>query len=1087
MKKYQLILLLILICIPFLASAQLKLENDYEGLDPAGSTTDLFVYFVKMAITFGVIIAVLAIMYSGINMIMAQGEMAKIILAKQRIFSVFIGLLILLGVYVISITINPDFVIIKMSDLQKIGDDIADIITGKDKDSNKIQFEEIPLGSIVESILAANSSKRIEGADDITEELCYAYDENGDTIDRNGDGKITPEEDTLRGVDMFYCMDELNQAIIKKVKALNAGYLCKGENIDGPMRTILKLIQSKDTNGNYNCRCSRCSNWQKLFFPSIPYACQTIQTYCTSCDSEGVCEEIEIDACDSNCTCCGTAYYNPDSGCQNIDNDHDPCVKEVRDQIDCARNEIKIRVDGKSYDDLPPGAKADVCAFTAFWEDPATDKEKFLTLELAKKRMESFENYYNNHLKDLNLAVNKMRDPYGERLSMVEFQTLKGRADQKEEVLSSPFTGIHGYVYDPVKYCREYNCTNTNENDICISGIRDDLTDILYEKEKEIDEFYNVPDFRDRRICKIDDEENKEKYAYSGDGATFYYKEGFKYEESYKKETLRMVTDIGEKGYMESLIPLGELVNDARNFTEKLLEFTGMVKEEVNNVETKAMEFASLPENCNCSLNCNTHPTSGGIASCNVTGPGSCPNNYCDNCSTCEGNKQGKCICCEECETITVPDSAFYYCMYSGLVTGGYTASRNAYFAFQGGINDYCPLGEVKNFNYTYPMTYENIINNEYEANYQTCYTGSSFLRIGFYSSWCSSSYSCACPGDIIPMTGYFKSKPYFYNKPEVDTPNWPFTLASCRYEGSKTIVTVAPSKTISYVACEGEEAGRLTEADKDLIEDANGGDLIWIEGEDAVDVTSFGWYGCCEMYTNTYYSSISDVVTFPSGFTGWCAVENGIHKVRFAKTGAATNSLSERGKLAKADYYVCPVNELKNKQCNIFKYSSIYDLEPYPEDLISNIDCTDPLSTGIGHLQKIDLLAKRIQNYGNGRNLKEKDPDRWTSLDILNLARKKLDQCITGYSLPLKEGAKSYTLLSCEEGIDTLSFGSAIIYPTFPYPPSDEMWNCQPYNSQKYLTEEQRTACLNNKQHPVCADAVYNLLDDYYCLQREQ
>jgi hypothetical protein len=181
MKKYQLILLLILICIPFLASAQLKLENDYEGLDPAGSTTDLFVYFVKMAITFGVIIAVLAIMYSGINMIMAQGEMAKIILAKQRIFSVFIGLLILLGVYVISITINPDFVIIKMSDLQKIGDDIADIITGKDKDSNKIQFEEIPLGSIVESILAANSSKRIEGADDITEELCYAYDENGDT------------------------------------------------------------------------------------------------------------------------------------------------------------------------------------------------------------------------------------------------------------------------------------------------------------------------------------------------------------------------------------------------------------------------------------------------------------------------------------------------------------------------------------------------------------------------------------------------------------------------------------------------------------------------------------------------------------------------------------------------------------------------------------------------------------------------------------------------------------------------------------------------------------------------------------------
>jgi hypothetical protein len=40
---------------------------------------------------------------------------------------------------------------------------------------------------------------------------------------------------------------------------------------------------------------------------------------------------------------------------------------------------------------LPPGAKADVCAFTAFWEDPATDKEKFLLSNWLKKEW--------NHLK----------------------------------------------------------------------------------------------------------------------------------------------------------------------------------------------------------------------------------------------------------------------------------------------------------------------------------------------------------------------------------------------------------------------------------------------------------------------------------------------------------------------------------------------------------------------------------------------------------------------------------------------------------------------------------------------------------------
>jgi len=212
------------------------------------------------------------------------------------------------------------------------------------------------------------------------------------------------------------------------------------------------------------------------------------------------------------------------------------------------------------------------------------------------------------------------------------------------------------------------------------------------------------------------------------------------------------------------------------------------------------------------------------------------------------------------------------------------------------------------------------------------------------------------------------------------------------------------------------------------------------------------------------------------------------VHKIKITKTGAAktTNDLSERGAPVVKPYYVCPYNELKIKQCKLFKYNSAFDSVPYPEDLKSGIECTDPTSSGIGRLQKIDLLAKRIENYGKGKNLKPGDPDRWTVLDILNLSRNKLDKCITGYSLPLKEGAKSYTLLSCGEGIDTLSSGSATIFPSFPYPSIPNMWNCQPYNSS-YLTVDQKLACLNNKQHPDCTNAIINLLDDYYCLQRAE
>jgi len=431
MKKLLITAIFLILIIPILSFA---LENQYDGL-VSGQTNDLFVYFVKIAISAGVIIAVFVIMYHGINMIIAQGEMAKIIIAKERIQAVFVGLIILLGVYVIASTINPDLVIMNIRPLEYV----AEVFNRDNKNTNPnvLEFEEIPLGTIVETILAANSSKRLDPEKkDVTEELCYSYDENGDTIDRNGDGKIT-EDDTLRGVDMFYCIEELNQAIIKKVKALNADYLCKGKLTDGPMRRILDSIKSVDDNEEYNCRCSRCASWSYLD-QSISYACQTKKDSCETCDPDGNCQYVDVNICDSNCFCCGSAYYKPNFGCQissflNTTNDHDPCVKDVRDQIDCDRNEIKIRVDGESYKDLPPGAKADMCPFTAFWEDPNTDKEKFLTLNLAIKRMETFEEYYKNHLEDLDRAIIKMRDPYGERISMAEFHSLQNKRQSRKE------------------------------------------------------------------------------------------------------------------------------------------------------------------------------------------------------------------------------------------------------------------------------------------------------------------------------------------------------------------------------------------------------------------------------------------------------------------------------------------------------------------------------------------------------------------------------------------------------------------------------------------------------------------------------
>ena len=1171
MKKNQIIILLFLISFPFLTFA---LENDYQGL--IGDQTESFLeYIIKMAISFGVISAVLVIIYQGINIIIAQGELAKIIIAKERIKAVFIGLIILLGIYVLAVTVNPDLSIIKLEQLRNFVNETFK--WSNNENQNKIEFQEVPLGSIVESILAANSSKRIENVKDETEELCYTYNENGDTIDRNGDGRITPEGDTLRGVDMFYCIQELNQAIVKKVSALNGDYLCKGENVDGPMRRILKLIESQDEDGNYNCRCSNCANYSYL---QVSYACQTITEECEVCDADNNCDTKIRDVCDSKCSCCGSAYYKPNFGCQTSNffqsKINDPCGQDTRDQIDCARNEIKLRIDGQNYDDMPPGAVADKCSFTALWPDM---EYNFLTLDLAIQRMKSFEEYYNNHLVDLDKAIFMMRNPTGERISLAEFHTLQGQNIQGKEIDSMVFPNVNNanYDYSPIKYCKDFNCTLKNNKDVCLMGERSILTDVLYQKELENDPcddsgdgFCKVYDseteeyieLKDKRIYSVDEEENKEGFSYNGDGMTFYYKEGFKYEESKEKERFYLETSETEKGYMESLIPLGDVVNDARNFANKLLEFTGEIRKEVESVKTKAMEFADLPEKCDCSLNCSTYPTLGGIESCNNMGPEQCPDNSCDDCSTCSANKKGQCICCEECETIEVLDSAYYYCLRSksaprDLIGNLPYVCRDPFF----NDNDNSCFGQqsffVNNSNCSISAPDESteaLVLNPYakivgeycscpgnywyvEKNNSICIEklmgtnnspgvicsqskvnnilagltggqyGSQYIASG---TWCSCMYqgsfigsdktcynpntgeATSCTIDQLTSGEIFskdsdcyamaeKLPNYCLNQVEsISTMGAFWNMISC-VDG---VIKFEPSVTRSVTICEGEESNTLTEEDKESIKNLNSG-IDWVDE----DTLTYNGLNCCNMYyaENGKFNPLDQrgekqVITLPSGFDAMCVVEGGDHKINITKLGATASTLSQRGVPTKKDYYVCPYNELKDKQCRIFKYSNIFNNSSvYPEDQVSGLDCTNVDSHGIGHLQKIELLAKRISDYGEGRNLKTGDPNRWEILDILNLSRQKLEKCITGYGYPFKKDMVKNRLLSCEESIDTVVLGTGVIYPDFPYPVSDNKWNCGPFNSS-YVEVNQQISCRNNKELPACRDAIKNLIDDYYC-----
>ncbi|MDD5696498.1 MAG: hypothetical protein PHO90_00800, partial [Candidatus Pacebacteria bacterium] len=241
MDKKKILFILILLSLPFFAMA---LETDYPamgGTQPTDDTSpaEFLKYIFNLGILFGVIAAVFVIISQGATMLMSKGETALVILAKENIKRVFVGLLILLGAYVILTAINPDLKVIKFSPLEVF----ENIINGPGTEEEAYplsEFEEIPLGSILESILAANSSERIY--DDKTEELCYSYDENGDTVDRNDDKKID-DKDLLKGMDMYYCLSELNKAIIKKIKDLNGGNsLCDSLADGGPIEEMKSLI-----------------------------------------------------------------------------------------------------------------------------------------------------------------------------------------------------------------------------------------------------------------------------------------------------------------------------------------------------------------------------------------------------------------------------------------------------------------------------------------------------------------------------------------------------------------------------------------------------------------------------------------------------------------------------------------------------------------------------------------------------------------------------------------------------------------------------------------------------------------------------
>jgi len=923
-------------------------------------------------------------------------------------------------------------------------------------------------------------------------------------------------------MDMYYCLSELNKAIIKKIRDLNGGNsLCNSPSKGGPIEEMKTLIAS-------GCSCQACDVWKPNYYcpGSECYQCMTYA--CGECST----------CCKDHCSCCGRAYYAPDLGCQQVnDKSRDPCAA-VRDGIDCARNEIKLRVDGNGYG--VPGAAEDKCAFTRYFNE---NEYKFLTISEGRERLESFRNYFQNHLTDLIKAESMMKSPYGERISLAEFEAIRSK-DQYKKTVAKEFQNTNSdYSYNPVKYCRDFNCTeykNGDEKNLCVSGGRVDLTQELMEKEKLIDPLYDKePEIFDKRVCQVNQIQNgndTESYYYDGDGATFYFQAGYKTKKTSNQEKCSIDSAI-EKETIKSLIPIGETVDATEKFAEDVLVLINQIMSETRETIEKAIQLSALPEKCDCSQGCSNRSD----CRCSTSEEG-CTSCSCGSCLACDARSQTLCTCCKDCEEVEVVDENIPS-PWDDMTSFGYCPSCPSLYS-TGDVNEYwtyCPCSGI--------LLFPNIslIN---DPKTQFCYLGE---ELGSYCSLSFQEEKCQTAFRRLPLMCMLSrvSAPRFVN----------YTIESCQavsqnptvapilcgsglntYYTQKNILTLKPKSEI-IVVCEGQQP-----VNQEAINNLNvhcstsckgepgcQGRLDWISADEFILTNYFckgpmapkDPKGLIGRDSTPYNNSMS--IFLPGGHEivsieaiplttgarsvkyyhlGGCSTEYtddgpvehcteaGYNTYHFWDGGYAlkikvVNTIRiKRGEIDNQAYYVCPYNDIKDRQCRIFKYSD--DVEPnYPENIDTDYDCRDENSSGAGYLQKIELLNDRLNNLIQGKNLREGDVNRWTILEKLSLTRKRAESCVRGYGFPHKEDLTEQRIFSCQEGIDATILNSLVVLPDFPYPQTGNYWNCYPLNSS-FLTNDQKESCYINKDaegteaDPKCQRLIKGMMDNYYCCQGE-
>ncbi|MFA5169456.1 MAG: pilin [Candidatus Paceibacterota bacterium] len=514
---------------------------------------ELIIYLFNLGVAMGAVLAFIAIAYNGIKLLNSTGNPPSVSEAKKNIINSLLGLAVLLVSYLLLTTINPDIVKLQNISLGGFTISIPVVTPGTTtKSLEPASFQELPIGTITEDVLAGTSSTR-------NKLPCYEYEHKykdsgeriiiGNTVDQNGDGKIDGS-DILLDKDPFYCMKLLSDAVQKKTEI-----------------HLNKLIDDLDKLMKTGCKCSGDSCYYSYnpfssagqVFGGFGRSCSTCTSYCQNC-------------CGSS-TGCPSALNNSftDIGGGHLQYKHDPCSN--RTEINCKRQEIKQLLDGAKPDKI--------CYDKEFLKEEAPGN--LFTIKQGLERMLAFKAYFVETTKDLVDAELKTKEPAGQRITLAEFYKID--SEESEKSITKEQYGN----YNIFRYCSEYECLQESASGACIKGKLSD----------------------GKRICKI--KSGIEQYFYDGDPVTFYFYSPYSYE--YTKEEALFSTNKcsifdrdNTKGVYSGVIPIGEVVDQTEEWGNEVASRIQGVIDEIQNIYDTGTAISDLPQNCDCS-NC-THKAS---------------------------------------------------------------------------------------------------------------------------------------------------------------------------------------------------------------------------------------------------------------------------------------------------------------------------------------------------------------------------------------------------------------------------------------------------------------------------------------------